>query len=93
MHWVGARTREFVFLTKFVQLNPRLDGEDPPTYEMDGGYGCVEVLHVRLTMERLYHIIQFANASYFAGETAVAYEIYSDALALFTRLGNSKVGV
>jgi hypothetical protein len=81
------------FLPYFVHFNQRLDGEDPPIYEMDGGYGCAEVRHVRLTMERLYHIIQFANASFFAGETAVAYEIYSDALALFTRLGNSKVGV
>lgn len=54
---------------------------------------ALKCCHVRLTMERLYHIIQFANASFFAGETAVAYEIYSDALALFTRLGNSKVGV
>ena len=82
-----------MFLTWFIELNCRLDGEDPPIYDMDGGCGCLEVLHVRLTMEKLYHIIQFANASYFAGETAVAYEIYSDALALFSRLGNSKVSI
>ena len=43
-----------------------------------------------MTMEKLYKIIQCANAAYFAGETEVAYEVFTDALQLFTRLDNRK---
>lgn len=65
-------------------------GEDPPEKDLRAGYGSKEVLNVRKTMEKLYKIIQCANAAYFAGETEVAYEVFTDALQLFTRLDNRK---
>lgn len=72
-------------------VSVRLDvGEDPPEEDLHGRYGSSEVLNVRMTMEKLYKIIQCANAAYFAGETEVAYEVFTDALHLFTRLDNRK---
>lgn len=69
----------------------RLDvGEDPPGVYVHRGYGSKEILRVRWTMEKLYKIVQCANAAYFAGEVEVAYKVFTDALYLFTRLDNKK---
>ncbi|CAB9499287.1 expressed unknown protein [Seminavis robusta] len=86
-----SMTEPMQYLLELIRQINRLDvGEEAPTYDMHGGYGSSEVLHVRLTMERLYKIIQCANAAYFAGETDLAYEVFTDALQLFTRLDNKK---
>jgi len=69
----------------------RLDiGEDLPESRVGNAYGSLEVLNVKNTMERLYRTIQCANTAYFSGEVEVAYEVFKDALQLFTRLDNQK---
>lgn len=65
-------------------------GIDSPVIYVYRGYGSSEVLRVRWTMEKLYKIIQCANAAYFSGEVEVAYRVFTDALHLFTRLDNKK---
>lgn len=94
--WLSHRitvsmTEPMYYLLELIRQINRLDvGEDPPEEDLGSGYGSSEVLNVRITMEKLYKIIQCANAAYFAGETEVAYEVFTDALHLFTRLDNRK---
>lgn len=75
---------------QFVGRNSLDVGEEAPGVYFQQGYGSKEVLRVRWTMEKLYKIIQCANAAFFAGEVDVAHRVFLDALYLFTRLDNKK---
>lgn len=56
--------------------------------------GSSEVSQVYQTFERLFMVVRFANTAFFSGDLLKAYENLTDALALFTKLDNSKaIGV
>jgi len=56
--------------------------------------GSSEVTRVRLTFERLFTIMKFANTAFYSGELQMAYDALLDALDLFVRLDNQKaVGI
>ena len=51
---------------------------------------CRESTSVIYTTEMLYKVVRFANMAFFSGDLEVAYNVFRDALRLFTRLDNSK---
>lgn len=51
---------------------------------------CREVECVYETIEVLYEVVRFANSAFFSGDLEVAYQVFRDALRLFSRLDNKK---
>jgi len=52
--------------------------------------GCKEVTGIYGTFEKLYTVIKFSNASFYAGDPVTSYRVLSEALSLFEALKNNK---
>jgi tetratricopeptide (TPR) repeat protein len=52
--------------------------------------GPIEVYHVHHMLRQLYLLVGFANRAFYSGDISKAIENFTEALTLFTKLGNTK---
>ena len=85
---VTVPVKKLLRTIKDINRFDMMEGEVPEFPEFRGG--SAEVRRVQHTVERLFMLIRFATVAFFSGEVKKAHSMLSDALDLFTQLGNGK---